>query len=410
MSLDMLDRLVGIMPQVVVMGIFDNMRRAIVGAVEDVMQNIADAMTAWATWGIEVSIKLLGGNVLPETSLFFKGPVSFLFGANYGLALMIIRGLIVIAILVTAFAAFRQRQTEFAGNVVSAIVWLFVFSALFFPVYTLILSSLREISKVVLENAADTSGSSLVGLTASLNQLLNPGNLVMQFLTGIVNGFLATVLIIELGAMVVVGVILSIFYPLSIAFRPLGKLGLNQFRLTTSAVITIPLSLLFMMGLLALELVFITAANAVAPFLGAFAGFFLSLIFGLAIVAVPLVVFLLAYTKVEEIVGSTDAKIQSGVNVLTMPDINSRNLTEDSTRDRLMYVKQFGAELPGAIAAGENSAATEAKELGKQIAIKAAVSSANPVVAGAASIYTGVKVISKLKDDMRQDGGESSHE
>ncbi|MEO5499069.1 MAG: hypothetical protein ABIR46_01055, partial [Candidatus Saccharimonadales bacterium] len=381
-----------------------------VGAVEDVAKMIADAMTGWATWGIEMSIRLLGGEVLPDTSLFFEGPVSLLFGANYGLALLIIRALVVISILVTAIAAFRQRQTEFAGNVLSAILWLFLFSALFFPVYTLMLSSLREISVVVLENAADTSDSSLEKLTESLSALLNPGNLVMQFLTGLVNGALATVLITELGAMVVAGVILSIFYPLSIAFRPFGKLGLNQFRLTTAAVISIPLSLLFMMGLLAMELVLIQASNSVAPFLGAYANFLLSLIFGLAIVLLPLGVFSLAYTKVAEMVGSTDAKIQSGVNVLTMPDINSRNISEDATRDRLMYVKQFASELPGAIAAGENSPATEAKELGKQIAIKAATTSGHPIVVGAAAAYTGLKVVGKIKKSMSHDGGETSHE
>lgn len=406
MTSGMLDRLVGIMPQVVVMGIFDNLREAIVGALEDIGEKMADAMTAWATWGVEMNIKILGGSLLPDVELFFDGPLSLLFGANFGLALLLLRGLIVIAILVSLVRIVQQRQTEFAGSVISSAFWLLAFGILFYPLYTLLLSGLREISEAALSNAADASDTSVDELTTLLTTVLNPGNLALQFFVGLNNGLIATSLIVLIGAMVAVGVMLSIFYPLSIVFKPFGKFGLNQFRLATSAVISIPVSLLIMMCLLAVELVAIRGANDIAPFLGPFATLILSFIFGIAIVATPIVIFVLAYTKVEEFVGSTDSKIQSGVDVLTMPEVGTRDLGAQNTSDKLQYVRQFATELPGAIASGENSAGTEAKELARQIGLKAAAASTNPVIAGAATAYTAVKVIGGLKESLSSDNSE----
>ena len=405
MTSGMLDRLVGIMPQVVVMGIFDNLRDAIVGAFEDIGEKMADAMTAWATWGVEMNIRVLGGSLLPDVEVFFDGPLSLLFGANFGLAMMLLRGLVVIAVIVTMIQVFRQRKAEFAGAVLSSALGLMIFAVLFYPVYTLLFSGLRQFSQVVLKNAADVSDTSVDDLATLITTLLNPGNLAVQFFVGLINGVVATILITFIGGMVAVGVLLSIFYPLSIVFKPFGKFGLNQFRLTTSAVISIPLSLLIMMGLLAFELVIIRAANAVAPFLGSLVSLVLSFVFGLLILLTPIVIFVLAYTKVEEVTGNLDSKIQSGVDILTMPDVNTRDLGEQNTGDKLQYVRQFATELPGAIAAGENSAGTEAKELAMQIGIKAATASANPVIAGAATLYTGAKVVGSLKDSLSSDKG-----
>lgn len=402
------NRLVGVAPEVMLTNPLDYIKDGIVEAIEAVGEKIANAMTDWATWGTEMAIKILSNKLLPDVDLFFKGPVSVVFGANYGLALLVMRSLVVVAVLVTAVAAFRQKRTEFAGRLLSSLLYLFLFSALFLPGYTLLLSGIRLIGNVVLSNAAGISGGTLDSLPDSLSAALSAQQLPVQFLAGLTNGTWGTILVLELGAMVVVGVLLVIFYPLSVAFKPFGKFGLNQFRYATAAVLTVPVSLLVMIGLLGLELVMIRGAASIAPFLGGFAGLVLSVVFGLLIVFTPYVVFGLAYSKVEEVVGSADVKAQSAIDIATMPDINSRDITSESNRDRLRYVREFATELPAAVAAGENSPGTEAKELAKQIAIKAAASSSNPIVAGATAAYTGYKVVEKVIDSRKNQGGESS--
>lgn len=406
MTNGMLNRLVGAMPEVMLPNPLDYITDGFVGALEEVGEKIAGTMSDWATWGTRTAIEILSNDLLPEVDTFFSGPVSVLFGANYGLSLVIMRSLVVVAALVTMVAMFRQKRTEFAGRILSSLIYLFVFSVLFLPVYTLLLSSIRKIGTVVLQNAAGISGGTLDTLPDSLSRAMSVQQLPVQFLGGLVNGIWGTVLVVELAAMVIVGVLLVIFYPLSVSFKAFGRFGLNQFRYATAAVITVPVSLVLMIGVLALELVLIRSAGDIAPFLGGFSALILSSVFGLIIVLLPFLVFGLAFSKVEEVVGNSDTRIQSAIDIATMPDINSRDIGGENTRDRLRYVRDFTSELPAAIAAGENSPVTEAKELGKQIAIKAATTSSNPVIGGIGVAYTGYKVVQKVVESQQNRGGE----
>ncbi len=404
----MVIRLVGTMPAVVVMGIFDSLKNAIVEGISEIAQNIADAMTAWATWAIKANLTTLSGGILPDTKTLLQGPLSVLLGSTYGLAVLILYVLVVVAGFVSIIATFRRRRLEFATKTASSAIGLLLFTIVFPVFYGFGALAVTDMSQAGLTLAAKSPDDTTSSLTASAVAALTPGNMALQFLAGFINGAFGSTIFIELVCMAVGMVIITFFYPLSLVFRPFGSRGLNVFRFATAGMVGIPLSLIVVAFLLSVQLVATTSANKLYPFLGGFASLFFGIVFGLVTALTPVVVLWLAYNKVSETFSNSDVRYQSGIDVNSMPDVNTHQIGSEDASNKTSYIRQFATELPGAIAAGENDPGTEAKELGKQIGLQAAVSSGNPYVAAAGVALTVAGMVNNMNKPSPKDGGDSS--
>lgn len=316
---------------------FDQMVDAIVGSVNDKY-----------LWLLESTIRLIGNIGMPPAEMFQEGPVSILLGGTYGLSVNIMRFILIVSALILLIMTARQRRSEIGGRVLTSLFGLVLFSFLFFPLYGFLDSLARTGAESAIELISQSAGGD------ELSDLVVPDDLFGAFLTAGIGTIIMFFVLIEAAGMWIGTILVAVWYPMSVALRPFGRFGLVQFNVCTALLFTIPLSLIMMsfalaFGVFAVNLVESTTAIEAVPGATTMISVICTIVGGLAAAYIPYALFKAAYAKSSQVFGNVESRLQSGIDVHSMPTVSTKQAQEDQSRKRLALLSFVGGAASHAV-------------------------------------------------------------
>ena len=310
-------------------------------AFDQMVDAIIEAINDKYLWLLESTIRLIGNIGMPPAEMFKEGPVSVLFGGTYGLAMNIMRFILIVSALILLINTARQRRSEVGGRVLTSLVGLVLFSFLFYPLYGFLDSLARTGAESVIELVSQSAGSD------ELSDLVVPDDLFGAFLTAGIGTIVMFFVLLEAASMWIGTIILVVWYPMSVALRPFGRFGLVQFNVCTALLFTIPLSLIMMsfalsFGVFAVNLVEDTTAVEAVPGATTLIAVICTIVGGIAAAYIPYALFKAAYAKSSQVFGNVESRLQSGIDVMSMPTVSTKEAHQSQTRNRFAMMSFMG--------------------------------------------------------------------
>lgn len=324
---------------------FGDIKDAFVDGIGEAFDQMVDAIIQTVNdkylWLLETTIRLIGNIGMPPAEIFREGPVSVLLGGTYGLATNIMRFILIVSALILLIATARQRRTELGGRVLTSLFGLVLFSVLFFPLYGFLDSLARTGAESVIELVSQSAGSD------DLSDLVVPDDLFGAFLTAGIGTIIMFFVVLEAAGMWIGTILVAVWYPMSVALRPFGRFGLVQFNVCTALLFTIPLSLILMsfalsFGVFAVTLVEGTTAIEAVPGASTMLAVICTIVGGIAAAYIPYALFKAAYAKSSQVFGNVESRLQSGIDVLSMPTVSTKEAQQSQTRNRFAMLSFMG--------------------------------------------------------------------
>lgn len=383
-------------PDLVVMGMKDWIRDGFLAGLKKVGEAIANGLNDAYTFFLEATINLIIGFGTPPAEIFVgDGPLALLLGGTYGLAVQILSLLVTAVSLFVVVEVARRKESLRGATSVVSIIGLAIFGVLFYPFYSMLDGFVRSGSIAMLEAFNQASGEE--SLIENMLELTMPGNLFVVAIAGLLGALMLLFVALELVAMNlgIIGIVL--LYPLSFAFRQAGRGGLIQFQVATAGLLALPLSMLLMTFWLCLGVAAVNladrltsgSAEAIAPLVGVMftlAGTFLCL-------ATPVVVFAWFYQRAVKVINNIDNKAQSGIDILSAPELTTRVVDEQRTehQHRVLHgLENLGHHTASGVSEGASGMDIAKTFVAAEVA-KRAAASGNPYVAAAVAGYALLK-------------------
>lgn len=390
----------------------DWMKDGLEGFWNDRMEDLKNFIDSSMTFLFEATIELIIGFGMPPVSIFKDGLLELVLGGTYGLSMRLISIFMTLLAVVAVFYIMMRKQVTFGGSLLSSVMILLVFGVLFYPLYGMLEGLIRTTGMGWLEALASVnSGDSL---TDSLLDVAMPTNLVLLLLTLLFSGTVYLAVVIILVFINILMIVLVLMYPICVAFKPLGTIGLAQFRLATACLWGLPLSLVLMIICLSIGVLGVRITDAIAPSytpLGGMAGVAFTFVGGVLAVLSPLFVMKLAYDTTKSVTSNLDSKIQAGVDVMSMPQVDARTIAEERTHNdqsKFDMVADAAVSITGNMADGSSAmdaVKTFAFEKGAQSASALSASGGPWVAAGYAgyNLYKAHKNAEEEEADLTEE-------
>lgn len=345
------------------------------------------------------TIKLLIKISLPSQNVIQGEWFSTALGGTFGLASRVMTLIAIIIALWVALTVTRNHGKRLS-KLISTMFLLALMVPLFYPVYALLADFSRGLSLGALNLAKGTSD----GGTDVAEQLANvalPANPIGMAFVAFVGMVISAIMVVQVFALNIWMLLILLFYPLSIALRPVHKVFNDIFNALNSGILTV----LFSVPVMSFCLVFVVIGIEYVPGGNTSTGaVVMTIIGGLAAILTPFVLAVFLYHKSSEIFGATDAAMSGALDINSMPP-----MTKDDMRDSVddNHGSALGAfattVVPGIIGGqilGGDNLMDEVKRYGADAAATAATVAGHPYIAA------GVKAAQAYANDRRIQEGD----
>lgn len=391
-------------------GVGDDIVGKLTDAIGDAFSQMLDAIVQTINdkylWLLESTLKLMGTMGVPPVELFEDGPLALLLGGVYGLAMNILRLVVVVTALIMIITAARSRQSELGVRTASSILWIMIFTVMFYPIYGLIDSLVRESAMAIIdmiEAARSENGG------GEIQDLIVPDDPFGAFITAGIGSIIMLCVLLEVASMWIGTIIVAVWYPMCIAMRPLGKFGIVQLRLATAVLVTttvsiIPMSFMLALGVLVVGIAGESTAISGISGMSTFISVIFTIVGGIGALLIPYFVFAAAYTKATEMFGSVETSLQHGIDVMSMPPVSVKQEHANQLRNRAAMLASFGAGVATSAVRSEKPTG-EVKDQLLARATMAAKTAPDPRVRAAAwAVDFGKMYMQRRKSDQGGDG------
>lgn len=273
-------------------------------------------------------MRLLRNSSLPSNKLIQSDWYSLQLGGTYGLAIRLFELSTVLIGLLVVISPLRNHGRKI-GRLTTTIPIMVTFGYLFYPAYSMFLNFSHSMSDAIISYMQTTTHQKFVlsGKWAWL-QVPTPGNDWAAIGTSMMGGGFGAIILLESAALLIFTLGIILFYPITIALRPLSQKTDQLFHLFNSGLMTVflspPIMILFY-GLPLLGSRFLPQAGVTSVAIIVL----LTLIGGVgALVTPPLLAWWLIRQS-QEMFGTVEAGVSGTVDINSMPTVTTEEMTRD---------------------------------------------------------------------------------
>lgn len=320
-------------------------------------------------------------------------------GGTYGLAENLLRLIAIIVGLVVLLNPLG-RHGKRIGQTVMTGIYLGVFAAGFFPLYSLLAGLSHGLGNVVLNLASGTVGTSSDDLGTLLQKTVLPVNPFGALLTILVSGFFGLGLLVEVIVLQLMTFAIVLFYPIVLALRPLGKNMNTAFNAMNAGIVVglfSPSLMVFflLLPVIARDHIPLGDTSLVRSPLGGL-GHFLAAI-------IPIVIAHYAFKTSSEVFGEVDSFASGVMDIGDMPTVSTQQMQADVTGVRGEGLTAFTTSLlPGMLGAdlaNSDDLWGDVRKIGVEAAGAAGAATGHPWVAGVANAIDTTTTKEKRKHE-----------
>ena len=309
------------------------------------LEELFEEFVAFVRGGAEdmllIIIRMISTSFLPTGDVLARDVLLLFAGGTLGLALLIVRVMVVIVAFVIILTALRDNSRRIS-RVLTTVFYLILFQFAFIPAYAMAVNVVRSFVNTMIDFAAKDSEPEnvLEALTSNWPQDLFTALISLPVVAAL--AFLAT----GIGVTVyMLTISVYLMYPLSISARMLGwNYPFNAFNALLITTLLSPPMIAFglLLPLMVGKIPFPDAAVSIVQIFALLVGLLIAILS-------PFVIFVISYFKTAEVFGSVDAKVSGKVDIGSMPFLTGEQtidgIAEANSASSMSFSKAVSADL-----------------------------------------------------------------
>ncbi len=364
-------------------------------------EGLVDLLYDWYTGLITAIVSVLFQNAVPTTDEIMTDFFAVSVGGTLGAARVVVNGIAIIIVFVVILSPTRSHGKRIS-RLVKSVVLVALFGWLFYPIYSLIYNLSQGLTEAAL--ILGTSGSD--GDIAKFNTMIEGLTFIGvfdKFVAALLSGTFSFVALAEVWIMKILLMGVLIGYPLVLALLPLGWFVIGLFHAANSIILVIVIAPPLMALGFALPLI----SRNLIPGGSAFALESMTAIIGsLLALAIPIVLFFLAFKASHEVFGRLETMMSGAIDVASMPPMTLNEMQKDVGDTHSGFFKTVVVDTVGDAVLYGNGSGSIVRDMGRaavDMGATAATLAGHPWI-GAAVKGGGVMVGQAL--DRRNAGSE----
>ncbi len=347
----------------------------------DLIENLGDLIVNANTYILELVVQMILYVATPSSDLIESDAFAYLLGSWLSTGQNLFSFVVIIVGIVIALRFNSNNSKRYSRLITTAVLIAFAIR-LFYPAYAALYELSREVSAFVQETVGE--GGSNADFVDALASTSTVPNIVLNLMAA----FFIVIGAILLG-IVSLGIFLTglsgiLWWPVTLALRPLGGPFVLAFNVANGMIATAIISPPIMVFWLSMSIRATREMNDILPTASGIIGMFALLLAVLLAAVTPIAVFFIGFSVSKNVQGKVDASIAGSVDITASQPLSVQEATANVEQDQSSFLKE--AATSAAIATIDDRPGESAGYRLADIAATTAASTGHPGFAVAAQV------------------------